>query len=248
MPQEVFLTIEPLYAHFRLTSPSEVDEDDELENPDYLMREFDGDRYTAALATTILDNRLLFSRRYYDALIFEFTELNDMISGADEEGQEEFLDDPIDVDRMIEKYDLKLERLDQEVVERETERWIEVARTEGLATVIDHLEEYQTGQVTIEPQASQRLRLRTHNNHSGDVLHPLQKRLNKNVGTVLACAVDWYNMKSEGLDVAEEFPIVTTSSSSCYEERHEIYELIDSHDSTHSSNSPKLVCLTDIET
>jgi hypothetical protein len=244
----LFLTTAPIYAHFRLTSPSDVDEDNTTESTDYLLRNFDGNRYTAPLATTLVDERLLFTQKYYDALVQEFTRLDAILADAEAEDRIDALEDPFNLDSLIDKYDLELGRLDREIFKHETDAWVETAKEMGLEAVIDHIEEYLTGQVAISPNASQRLRLRTHQGYEDAVLESLQDEFGDNNGAVLACAVDWYDMNAEGLDCADIYPIVTTCSSCEYERRGEIDDILRESKDLPSYNSPNLVCHSDVNT
>ncbi|QWC18111.1 hypothetical protein [Halorubrum sp. 2020YC2] len=100
MPDEIFLTTAPIYAHFRLTSPANADGDSTIENSDYLLRDFDGSRYTAPLATTLVDERY-FTQKYYDALVQEFTYLDAMLVDTEEENRADILDDPFNFESLI---------------------------------------------------------------------------------------------------------------------------------------------------
>lgn len=247
MAEEVFLTAEPLFAHFRITSPEAVT-DSGAAHQDYLLREFDGHRYTAPLATTLLDERMLFVKQYYDALVQEFTRLGTMLEHSDTSHPEQFLENAIDTDGLISDYQLDLGRLDEELIRAETDRWIKAAKSTSPRAVADHLEEYLTGQVDVDKTASTRLDLRQYRKTSQWAIEDLQNKLGESTGAILAGGVEWYDERAEGLDLSDQYPLIVTKDSQAYEDREEIYGLLAQRKNTPSYNSPVLKRPLDIQT
>jgi hypothetical protein len=215
---------------------------------DYLLREFEGHRYTAPLATTLLDERMLFAKQYYDALVQEFTRLGMMLESSDTGNPDQFLENAIDTDGLISDYELDLGRLNRELIRAETQRWIKAVKSTSPRAVADHLEEYLTGQVDVDKTASTRLDLRKYRKTSQWAIEDLKDKFGESKGAILAAGIEWYDERAEGLDVADQYPLIVTNRSRTYEEREKITGLLKRCKNTSTYNPPSLKRPQDIQT
>lgn len=246
MPEEVFLTVAPLYAHFRQTPPEYESKNDAAEET-YLLREFDGQRYTSRLSDTILTNSVRLQKALHQAMRVKLTELKQRAKDS-ESSEMQLLQESFDGSTLIEEFDLSLGRVDRQVLDSQIDDWREAAIEYDIEPVIKHLEEYLTGQSDIPDQPANRLRLRYVPAEPSSVMSRLKSDLGRSTGAIVATGVKWYDNRAEGLDMAEHYPIVSVNNASEYEQQSTIIESIRDAKDSQNYTPPKIVCVTDIDT
>lgn len=246
MAEDVFLTASPLYMHFRQTRPEEVTEDTESE-PDFLLRDFGGQRYTSHLAETVLNNSVRLQKDLSHAMRVKLTKLKRR-SGESDATETELLENDFNAEKLIEDFNLYLGRVDEQTVEAEVDRWRDAAIEHSIEPVIEHLEEYLTGQSDIPDQPANRLRLRTVPAEPSSVMNRLKSELGNSNGAIVATGVKWYDNRAEGLDMAEEYPIVSTRTAPEYRQRNDVVTSIRDEKSNRSYTLPQIIRVTKIET
>jgi len=242
MTEKAFLTAAPIYMHFRQTRPSNLSEDED-DQSDYLLREFHGDRYTARLTETIVETAVGLQKDLHEAIRIELTKLRKRAEES-ESTEENILVENFDVSKIVDK--LSLGRLDDESVKREIEAWRDKACEQSIDEVIEHIEDYLTGQADIPKQPMSRVRILYASPEPSAVMTRLKSELGDSSGAILATGEKWYHEQTNGLDMNDDFPIVTIGIAPEYEQREHIREKISDAKDRSNYTPPKIVTPTDI--
>lgn len=244
MSSSVFLTTTPLFMHFRQTHPDYVG-DSEAEAPDFLLRGFDGHRYSARLSKTIVDTNVKLLKEIHKALRVQLTKAEQRLSASDANAAS-VLEANLDPKELIQTFDLEAERVDEGLLEDEIDAWKEAAIEHSIDAVIQHIEEYLTGQVDIPPRPSTRLRLRYVTAGPSAMMSQLKDEFGQSTGVTVAAGISWYDDQAEGLDMTDEFPIVSTQTATEYQQQDEIYNIITKTKDSSNYTPPCIVCVREI--
>jgi hypothetical protein len=245
MAEEVYLTAAPLYMHFRQTHAEEITEGCSTD-PDFLLRDFEGRRYTSRLTYTVLNKCVRLQNDLYQGIRVKLTKLKKRVDESDST-ETEILRNRFNGQSIIDDFDLSLGRTDEQTVKAEINAWKNTAIEYGIEPVIQHFEEYLTAQADIPKQPTDQLHLRHVPSEPSSVMTELKNALGKSTGAIVATGVKWYDERAEGLDMAEKLPIVSANTAPEYEQRGNVIDIICEAKDRNSYMAPRIVCVTDID-